>query len=438
MSRLRAAVFATTAGAVTYGLALVFMDVLLARMYGLGGQAAVFQAAYQVPAMLLAVLSGGAVIGPLVPVISRLRRQTDEATTNYELARVTGFVTGVHGIVIVILLAFAGLLALLLGSGFPPGLQADLTVAIRWGLVLLVVHGLASVGISALLSCGHVGVASLVPALMPVAGMATFPWWGADGALLILYGYIAGTVVQVAVTAAVLRRDGLVFLPPAVPRGAVVATFANTFIATGLAHAALSAVLLVNMAVAGGMSERELAAFSYGTRLVMLALAFLTTLVNNVGLPHLSELAHGKGRDEYRDALVRMLRIAVAGSSAFALVWIVSADEVVRFVYVRDSFTAADAAAVATIQRAFVLQAPFYVMGVICWRALNVSGKAWPLVLASMAALAVDVPLAMWASVRWGSSGIAGAHTIATAVWGLLLLAAVQHQYRNGNIRGAR
>ena len=213
--------------------------------------------------------------------------------------------------------------------------------------------------------------------------------------------------------------------------------FAMTFAATGLAHAALSAVLLVNTAVAGGLSERELAGFSYGTKLVMLALAFLTSLVNNVGLPHLSDLAHQAQRNQYWRMLFRILRLAVGGSTAIALIWVAGAEEMLRIVYARGNFTLADASAVASIQRAFVLQAPFYALGLICWRALNIEGKSGPMVIASAMALAVDVPLAIWASGNWASAGIAGAHTIATAVWGLLLLAAVLREYRSGNIRGA-
>ncbi|MDP2834229.1 MAG: lipid II flippase MurJ [Pseudomonadota bacterium] len=429
MQRIGTATLLSASGAAAYGLALVALDALIAYRYGLGSQAAVFQAAFQVPAALINIISGGAILGALIPLVSRSLRQSDPSGTSDLLSGVAGFILALQSLVVLAMVAAVPLVAQGVASGFSAELKADTATVLRWILPLLVLNGLASIGISTLLAARRVVLANLAPALMPLAGMLTWPFWDEHGALWIAWGCLAGVALQVIVLTIGLRRDRLRFLPPAWPRGEAVRFFMRSFAATGLAHAALSAVLLVNTALAGSISGRELAAFGYGSRLVLLALAFLTSLINNVGLPYLSELAQQADREMFRRRLLHIIRLAGAAGFVLAFTWLAAAGWIVDLIYARGSFNAADVATVANVQRFFVLQAPFSLAGVVCWRALNVSGEWRPLVLASLAALVIDVAAATALAPSYASAGIAGAHTLGMAAWSAVLLFAIHQRY---------
>ncbi len=431
MKRIGTAALLSASGAAVYGLALIAMDVLIAYRYGLGGQAAVFQAAFQVSSTLIAILSGGAILGPLIPLASRALHQADAARSSDFLARVAGFVLAAQTLAVLAMFLLAPQIVGLVASGFPLALQLETVAVLHWLLPLLLLNGLASIGIATLLAAQRVVLANLVPALMPLAGMATWLFWDAHGARWIAWGYLAGTALQVVLLALHLRRSqGLAFLPPAWPRGEAVASFVRTFMATSLAHAALSTVLLVNTGIAGSLSARDLAAFVYGGKLVLLALAFLTSLMNNVGLPYLVHLAQQGDQALFRQRLRHILRLAALGGSVVALVWILLAGWLIELLYARGEFSAEDVAAVVEVQRIFVLQAPFYLVGVVCWRTLNVIGEWRSLLLASLVALLLDVVAAAVLTPLYHSSGVAAAYCLSVVAWSAMLLLALHREHQ--------
>lgn len=425
MKRIGTAALLSAGGAAAYGVTLISLDVLIAHRYGLGGQAAVFQVAYQIPSTLISILSGGAILGPLIPLVSRSLRQGRAATSDL-LVRVAGFILASQALAVLLVYWFTPQVVRAVASGFSTELQSEVAAVLRWLLPLLLLNGLASIGIATLLASRRVVLANLAPALMPLAGMATWWFWDAHGASWIAWGYLAGTVLQIVLLAGYLRHDDLTFFPPAWPRGEAMRTFMRAFVATALAHAALATVLLVNTAIAGSLSERDLAAFVYGGKLVLLALAFLTSLVNNVGLPYLSELVQQGDREALRRRLGHILRLTAAAGTALAFFWVIGAGWIVDLLYARGKFSTGDAAAVVAVQRIFVLQAPFYLVGVVCWRTLNIFGEWRPLVLASLAALLIDVLAASILAPRHAAAGVAGAHALSMVAWAAVLLLAVR------------
>ncbi len=426
MRQIGTAALLSATGAAVYGCALIALDALIAYRYGLGDQAAVFQAAYQITTVLINILSGGAILGALLPLLSRSLKQSGAVGANSLLASVSGFIIAAQGLVVLVMIAVAPQLVDLIASGFSAELRDEATVVLRLLVVLLVLNGLASIGTSALLASGRVVLANLAPALWPMAAMLSWPLWNEHGARWIAWGCLVGVTMQVVFLTMDLRRERLYFLPALWPRGAAIATFIRGFVGTSLAHAALSALLLINTALAGAISERDLAAFSYGSRPVLLALAFVTSLVNNVVLPYMAELAQRDDVEVFRRRLFHIVCLATVAGTALAGCWFVAADWIVDLLYARGSFGTDDAAAVAQVQRFFVLQAPFSLAGVVCWRALNVSGAWRPLVLASVVALLIDIVAAATLAPRFASAGIAGAHALGMALWSVVLLVAVR------------
>lgn len=254
-----------------------------------------------------------------------------------------------------------------------------------------------------------------------------WPFWGADnGAELIATGYVAGALLFAGITGLYLRSQGFVLLPTVRQVSPAWREFARPYLATSLAYAALASLLLLNQAVAGGHSQEVLAFFAYGVKLVSLALAFFTTIVNSVLLPHFSRATLQLPRHEIWPFALRFGGKAFAWACAASLLWIVLDEWIVRLVYARGNFTEGDVAGVTGVQRVFAAQIPFYVAGVCCWRMFNALGEWKPLLLASVTVVAVDaLVVGSWA-VRFGAQGIAAAHTMATMGWALMLIVALR------------
>lgn len=426
-SGLKRATLFSGAGAGLYGISLVLMDVAIAHRYGTSTQAAVYQAAYMIPTLLIGMFSGGAVLGAFVPIFIRLGGQSCQAEANIFLRATIGALLAILIPLTVLLIWGAPLLAETIASGFDFAERQQLTSTLRLMLPMLVPHAVAYVYYSALVSIGRVGVANVGPLLIPAAGMATFPWWGDhNGAALIAVGYVLGSILLAVATGWRLRLDGFRVFPTLPARSPEAVVFLRDYITTGIALAALAILLLVSQVVAASLSARDLAAFSFGTKLILLALAFFTTIVNSVALPHFSSLVASVGSFEAwlrtRHFMLRAFVLASLGS----LVWVLLSGWIVSIVYARGEFNNADAALVANVQRAFALQIPFYILGIFCWRMLNALGEWRPLLLAAIPALVLNITVVLKLASMYHSIGVAASYVLSIAVWALILLVALR------------
>jgi putative peptidoglycan lipid II flippase len=415
-----------------YGLALILMDVAIAHRYGMGTQAAVYQAAYLIPTVIVSILSGGAILGTFIPIFIRLGGQQHKPEAQTFLLTSEGIVVSILTLLVLVMMAMAPYITTLVASGFEPALRDEVTVVMRLMLPMLILHGLACVFGAALTSLGSIGLSNMAPILIPIAALSTYSWWGEqDGAREIAIWYLFGAALFALVTGIRLRRYGYSLFPGRISHTPASQEFLHTYGITALAQAAMSALLLINQSIAGGLSARDLAAFSYGMKLVSLGLAFFTTIFTSVGLPHFSAMANRLDQNEIWFNARSLIRRAFIVTAIIALIWMGITGWLVRIIYVRGEFTELDAVLVARVQRYFVLQAPFYVIGIICWRILNSLSKSKPLVIASLLTLVLDIILTLPLARNFGAPGIAVAHTLAITVWALILLLTLRSQLKS-------
>lgn len=420
---LKRATLFSVAGAGIYGISLILMDVAIAHRYGTGTQAAVYQAAYMIPTLLIGIFSGGAILGAFVPVFIRLGGQRSQPEANIFLSSTAGILLAILIPLTALLVWTAPLLANMMASGFDAVERQALTNTLRLMLPMLVPHALAYVNYSALVSTGRVGVANLGPLLIPAAGIATSPWWGDyNGAELIAVGYVLGSILLATMTGWRLRLDGFRVTPLSPARSPEWKTFVRDYLATGMSLATLATLLLVSQVVAASLSARDLAAFSFGTKLILLALAFFTTVVNSVALPYFSSMVVSMGHQEIWLRMRRFMLGAFMLTGFGALLWVLLSEWIVGIIYARGAFNDADTVLVVNVQIAFVLQTPFYVAGVFCWRMLNALGEWKPLLVAMIPALFLNIFLASWLAPEFSSVGIAAGYTVAIAIWALILV----------------
>ena len=211
---LKRATLFSAGGAVAYGATLILMDVALANRYGTGAQAAVYQAAYMIPAVMIGMLSGGAILGSFVPAFMRLGAVERQPEAAAFLRSSAGTVLVVLVPLVLLLICVAPLLAKGVASGFDDASRNEVARGQRVMFAMLIPHGIAYVYSSSLLSIGRVGAANLAPILIPLAGLATYPWWGVhDGAELIGFGYVAGSFIMAATLGLLLKLEGFGVTP---------------------------------------------------------------------------------------------------------------------------------------------------------------------------------------------------------------------------------
>jgi putative peptidoglycan lipid II flippase len=255
-----------------------------------------------------------------------------------------------------------------------------------------------------------------IPAVSVVVTVAAV-WWGAAdwGIHVLAVGLTAGFALETALLAGVLARAGLPWLPSW--RGAarqIAGVLAETRPLV-LGATLLGGTTLVDQAMASALAPGDVAILGYGTRLGAVV-ATLGGALAIVCLPYFSSLAAGRDWAGVRRTLLELTALTAAVAAAVAVGLAAASEWLIRVLFERGSFTAADTAAAAWVQVVFAAHIPFYVLANLVLRTIAALGRnapaAWIALLFFLANAVGD-----WVLMRlMGVAGIALATAIAYAL----------------------
>jgi putative peptidoglycan lipid II flippase len=426
-------IFATAGAIVVLSLVVkagtAVRELLIAWYFGTSDPLDAYLIAYAVPYFFITLL--GAALAPvLVPayVALRVRNQKRAAET-------------LVGDVILVSTVALVLVAVVLALGAPLYLQliAKSFSAEKLGLA----EGLAAVLAPTVLTSVLVSLAGgilnahnrfVAPALSPlistgVVVAALFIFSGRSGVFALAFGLLAGTAIELAVLAALIRREvaprfsGTLANPHLVDLGA-------RFVPTLIGAVLMASTLLVDQAMSSALPAGSIAALNYANRLVTLPLGLTAAALGTVVLPHFSELVSSERWSELSGTIGRYLWKAAVVTIPLGLGLFLLASPLTELLLHRGAFSGADVATVAGCLAALALQIPFYT-GVILLMRLALALKLnAAIALISCANLVLDVGLNAWLASFMGVMGIALSTSIVYACSFGLLLAVTQRRLR--------
>jgi putative peptidoglycan lipid II flippase len=325
---------------------------VIAAFFGETAITSAFGTAATVPTMFYDLVVGGAVSAALVPVLSGYVDADDRT----ELGEVVGtLLVGGAGVLLVLvsLLALAAApLASVLGASTDPAVYETTVAWVRLVVPALFFLGLAGI-VGAVCYAGH-------RVAFPAFAIALF-----NGGLVLtivaLHGRIGGTSMVVGVlVGAVLQLGavvpGLAGIPIRWhfhPRHPAVARMLRLYapVAAGLVISEIGVGIDRNLAWQTGATS--VAIMRFATQLVQLPLGLVATATSLAALPVLARLLDDPA--EFRRTLSSGLRLALLAILPCATFLVVFSQPIVRLLYERGAFGAADT---ATTSLAFLLYAP--------------------------------------------------------------------------------
>ncbi len=391
-------------------------EAILAYKVGAGANSDAYYAAFQIPDLLNYLLAGGALSIAFLPLYTQRRTGPNPAEADDLLAVVLGTLTTFA----IVATAFLWWQAPRLIDLQFPAFAADtrllttrLTRIVLPAQVFFVAGGILN---ATLLSHGRFAAAAVAPLLYnggiiagglllgsltedPVEGFS----WGA------LIGAILGPFCAPLFDA--YRRVRI---------SARIAPFERTF----LTYLAIAAPLMLGQTLltvdewyerwfGGLLATGTVAHLSYARRLMLVPVAVVGQAIAAAALPAMSQLwADGK-RKELDDLVSQTLQTGLALAVVSAAAFFVFADDVVRLVYLRGAFRAADADSVAAILALLSLAVPAWITQQIISRAFYARSDTWrPMLLGTVFAIAA-IPLYLFLARRYGVLGLAVAPSIA-------------------------
>jgi putative peptidoglycan lipid II flippase len=410
-------------------------DLAVSYRFGTGDAIDAFLIAVLLPGFAVNVVAGS-LNAAFVPIFIELREREGAASADRLFRSVLAVSLATLVLVSVVLaLSFSSFLPHL-ASNFSPSKLALTRQLFWWLLPMLVLSGMATVWTGGLNASERFALGAAAPVAIPaVATVALLVAGGRLGIEALTVGTVIGYGIAASATAAAASRAGWSITPgwsglsPDLRR--VLGQYGPVLAAACL----MSGTTLTDQAMASTLSAGSVAALSYGNKTVALLTGLVTISLGTAVLPHFSRLVARCEWAAVRHTLRTWVRLIAIVTIPLTLLMVVGSTSIVRFAFERGAFGSNDTQTVALVQAMYVIQVPFYTVGILFVRMLTSMQRNRTLFWGASISLPLNVLLNYLFMQRMGVAGIALStalmYVVSSAYLGFMLhraLAAVEDE----------
>jgi len=398
-----------TVGSLTFivKLAATVKELFVAHRFGTSDTLDAFLIALVLPSFLSNVLAAS--FNPaLIPTYVEVYERAGKAEAQKLFANVMLLCMLFLGAATMLLVIFTSPLLAMIASGFSAEKLA-LTRALYFALLpYLFVSGVSVIWSAILNARGRFALAAIAPIVTPVLTMTLLltvvKRWN-------IYAVVAGTVGGILLETLVLgwslRRHGFSLLPRWHGMSAATKQVLQQYAPVIAGGLVMNCTTLVDQAMATTLGSGSVAVLNYANKIIAFTLGVATMALGAAVLPHFSRMAAAGDRAGIRHTLRTYSRLILAASSAVTIVFIALSEPLVRLLFQRGAFTAADTGVVAKTQIFYLLQVPFYVTSIMIVRLISSLKANRILLWGAVISLILKVALNYVFMQRFGVGGIA-------------------------------
>jgi putative peptidoglycan lipid II flippase len=332
-------------------------DIVMAAVLGAGPVADAFLVAFRLPNHFRAIFAEGAFAAAFVPAYARIRTQGGADAAKLFADRIFTLLLASQIVLLLLALLFTPAVIRLLAPGFGNdparfNLAVELT---RITFPYLLLMTLVTLYAGILNSIGKFATAAAAPILLNLTMVATlltaafFPTAGHAAAWGVL---IAGVLEVVLVGGAALRADVMTALRRPWPDGEVKRFFKALGPAT-VGSAGVQLALFADTIIASFLAAGALSALYYADRLYQLPGGVIGIAVGTVLLPEMARRIAAGDENGARVVQERAIEFTLLLAIPCVAAFLVVPDLIMRALFMRGKFTAADANAAAMTLAAY-------------------------------------------------------------------------------------
>ncbi len=393
-------------------------EIVAAGYYGISGPMSAFTIAFQVPNLIRSLFADAALQPAFVPIFTEQLEQKNYREAFRLASTLLLIVTMVLGAITALFVLAAPLLMPLFAPGFE-GAILDLTVTLSQVLFpILILLGMSGIVVGILNSYDRFGAFAIAPlfwnlTIIAVLVFAEPLFSGQDRIYAYAIGILAGTLVQLLIPVFDLRNTPFKFnwsfewRHPGVRR--VLLLMLPVTISLGL----INFNLLINSFFGSLVSDEAPAAIDKAFRIYQLPQGIFSVAIATVLFPTLARFASRGAIDDLRATLANGMRQILFVLVPAAAAVLVLSDPMIRLVYQRGAFDAAETTVVATALFWFAFSLPTNGLFLLLTRTFFGLQRPWIPTLIAAGNLAVTALTAL-ALYHLGVGGIVASTGIAT------------------------
>lgn len=399
-------------------------QILIGQTFGVGMQLDAFNAANNLPDMIFALISGGAMAVAVIPVLTEtLDREGREATWAL-FSRLANWAFLITAALAVGLGVFADeFIAHVVVPNFDAEHQALTASLMRLDLFALLIFSISGLVMGSLQAYKHFLLPGMAPILYNVGlifgALVLVPVYGIYG---LAYGTILGAMMHLAIQVPALLHYKFRWTPSLDLRFPGVIKAATLMGPRILTVAAIQTIFVTTDNFASGLGVGAITALAYGWLILQVPETVLGSALGTVLLPTLSEMAdRGKGA-EFKRTIQRAFAATLGMTLPILALGIPLMETAVRLVFEGRAFTAEASAMVAATARIFLVGLPAHALIETAVRAFYARQDAKTPLAAALATAVLFIFLCFLLTPVYGYLGVAIANTSAYSFEAVLLL----------------
>ena len=413
-------IFATmiTVGGFTFvvNLAATAKELVVANQFGTGDVLDAFLIAFLLPSFAINVVMGS-FNAALIPTFIHVRENEGIEKAQQLFSSVTVWNTVVLVIVSVLLAMASSFILPILGSGFSPEKQA-LTRSIFFVLLpILAISGLGITWAAVLNASERFALVAISPMIKPIVTVALLvvmsKIWG-------IYALAAGTVGGVVLEAGLLawgvRRRGFYLVPRWHGLTPPMKKVINQYMPMVAGAFLMSSTSLIDQSMAAMLGPGSVSTLNYAGKAVTLILGVGSISLGTAVFPHFSRMVAASDWAGIRYTLKTYTYLILLVTIPLTLILVFFSESLVRFFFERGAFTLADTWRVSQVQALFLLQVPFYFLGILMVRLISSLKINRILMQAAIINLFLKITFNYFLMQRLGAAGIALSTTLVYVV----------------------
>ncbi|MEW6567530.1 MAG: murein biosynthesis integral membrane protein MurJ [Chloroflexota bacterium] len=425
------------------GLGLL-RQVVVGRQFGVSAELDAFNAANNLPDLLFALISGGALAIAFIPVLSQvLERQGRQAAWDL-FSRVANWAFLITGAAAILLAVFAGPLVraeLGVAPGFTPQLQSLVADLMRLDLIATLIFSISGLVIAGLQANQHFFLPALAPAVFDLGqifgalvlapevgyplGSLQLPAAGL-GVHGLVYGAILGAALHLGVQVPGLIRYRFHWRPRLGVNHPGLRQVARLMGPRILTIGAFNLVFVVQDNLASRLNLGSVTALTYGWLIMQVPETILGTAIGTALLPTLAEhFARGDNR-AFEDSVARGMRVLLSLSLPMAGVLAVCLRPLIQGVF---DFEPRGTELVVWAARAYLLGLVGHSLLELAARAFYARQNARVPMLAAALGTAVFITLGSLLYRPLGATGIGLSNSLAFSLQTFLLLVLLSRSF---------
>lgn len=341
-------------------------QMLFSRLF-LPGELDIFLTSNNIPDLLSALISGGALGLALIPVMSEVLDRQGRQAAWLLFSRILNLAFIVTALIALIIILFANpLVTYLIAPGFDPQKQALTAALMRLDLLAILVFSASGLAMASLQANQHFLLPALAPVLYNAGQILGAILLASDGMSFgpvhlpglnlglygMVYGVIAGACLHLAIQVPGLLRYGFRWAPSIQLGDPTVRKVLRLMGPRVLNMFCLHLYFLARDNLASHFQAGSVTILNYGWFIQQMPETLIGTAIAIALLPSLSELFSRGQMEEYRDTINRALRAMLALTLPAAALLGVAIQPLVRIVF---GFPPEQAELLGWVTRAFLL-----------------------------------------------------------------------------------